>query len=175
MAEATVRGRELASFLVASVQAQQGRFSRPGAAELAVNFGSHDVSLREDLHAGVREVIDAWASGESTTYDIEMEFAIPPLHNEAGVTAVARRVAAEAVGDENIVSGWRNPFADDFAFFSTTGAGCYMLIGTRNEAKGITAAWHTPEYDMDEDALPLGVQIISGTVLQLLKREEEPA
>jgi amidohydrolase len=167
--DAAIRNADDESFLVASVSAEQGRFNQPDSSELTVNFGTHDPGLRESLHAAVRDVVRRWADRQGATYEIEAEFAIPPLRNDAGVAAVVRRVTVEAIGEENIVTGWHNPIADDFAFYSTTGAGCYILIGTRNEAKGITAAWHTSEYDMDEDALPLGVQIISGTVLELLK------
>jgi metal-dependent amidase/aminoacylase/carboxypeptidase family protein len=43
-----------------------------------------------------------------------------------------------------------------------------MLLGTANPAKGITESWHRPGFDIDEDALPLGVEIIARAALDLL-------
>ena len=44
-----------------------------------------------------------------------------------------------------------------------------MLLGTRNEAKGIKEIWHTPAFDVDEDAMPLAVQMLSTAALDLLR------
>jgi metal-dependent amidase/aminoacylase/carboxypeptidase family protein len=47
--------------------------------------------------------------------------------------------------------------------------GCLIFLGTANPDKGITALWHRPGFDIDEDALPRGVQIMSLAALDLLQ------
>ena len=167
-AEALVKGRELVNFAVASMSAKAGRFNEPGSADLQVNFGCHDVSLRADLLEGVNALLQEWGAEDGASVEVKAEYRIPPLHNDPGVAEVVRRVAAAETGEANIVTGWRNPFADDVAFFTTVGAGCYILLGTTNAEKGVTATWHTPDFDIDEDVLPLGVRIIAGATLELL-------
>ena len=44
-----------------------------------------------------------------------------------------------------------------------------MLLGTANPAKGITEIWHRPGFDIDEDALPVGVEIMALATLELLQ------
>jgi metal-dependent amidase/aminoacylase/carboxypeptidase family protein len=44
-----------------------------------------------------------------------------------------------------------------------------MLLGTANPAKGITEIWHRPGFDIDEDALPVGVEIMALAALDLLQ------
>jgi metal-dependent amidase/aminoacylase/carboxypeptidase family protein len=44
-----------------------------------------------------------------------------------------------------------------------------MLLGTANPAKGITEIWHRPGFDVDEDALPLGAEILSLAAIDLLR------
>jgi metal-dependent amidase/aminoacylase/carboxypeptidase family protein len=44
-----------------------------------------------------------------------------------------------------------------------------MLLGTASAAKGITEIWHRPGFDVDEDALPVGVHIMSLAALDLLR------
>ena len=78
------------------------------------------------------------------------------------------RDAAEASGGA-IIKNWRNPFSDDFGLFMAAAPGCLMLLGTANPDKGITEIWHRPGFDIDEDALPVGVQIMSLAALDLLQ------
>jgi metal-dependent amidase/aminoacylase/carboxypeptidase family protein len=44
-----------------------------------------------------------------------------------------------------------------------------MLLGTANPGKGISEIWHRPGFDIDEDALPVGLQIMSRDPLNLLR------
>jgi metal-dependent amidase/aminoacylase/carboxypeptidase family protein len=38
---------------------------------------------------------------------------------------------------------------------------CFYRLGTRNEAKGITSYVHTSTFDIDEDALPIGMGLMA--------------
>ena len=78
--------------------------------------------------------------------------------------AAAQREIAQA----NIITNWRNRFSDDFGLFLAAAPGCLILIGAANQDKGITEIWHRPGFDIDEDALPMGVQIMSLAALDLL-------
>jgi amidohydrolase len=51
--------------------------------------------------------------------------------------------------------------AEDFPDFGAKAPYFYFLLGTRNEAKGIRSMNHTPDFDVDEDALPLGVRAMA--------------
>jgi len=83
----------------------------------------------------------------------------------ASSTARAQRV----VGTANVITGWRNRFADDVALFMTAAPGCLMLLGTANPDKGITESWHRPGFDVDEDALAPAVEILTLAALDLLQ------
>ena len=48
--------------------------------------------------------------------------------------------------------------SEDFAYYQKEIPGFYFFVGIKNEAKKITAMWHTEFYDMDEAALPIGVR-----------------
>jgi metal-dependent amidase/aminoacylase/carboxypeptidase family protein len=44
-----------------------------------------------------------------------------------------------------------------------------MLLGSANPAKGISEVWHRSGFDIDEDALSIGVEIMSLAALDLLR------
>ena len=53
------------------------------------------------------------------------------------------------------------PPADDVAEYLKRVPGCYFWVGTRNEARGLVWDHHHPRFDLDEAALPVGVELLS--------------
>ena len=101
--------------------------------------------------------------------DMTADYALPALLNDESVTGAVERAAQQVVGEANIITGWRNRFSDDFGLFMAAAPGCLMLLGTANPDKGITEIWHRPGFDVDEDALPIGVEIMSRAALDVLQ------
>ena len=64
---------------------------------------------------------------------------------------------------------FRVRFSDDFGLFLAAAPGCLMLLGTANAGKGITEIWHRPGFDLDEEALPVGVHVLALAALDLLR------
>lgn len=60
--------------------------------------------------------------------------------------------------------------AEDFAAFSRRVPGCYLFLGVRNEERGITSMIHTPEFDVDEDSIGIGVRTMSDALVDLGQR-----
>ena len=60
--------------------------------------------------------------------------------------------------------------SEDFADYQEKMPGFYFFVGLNNPAKGITAMWHTEYYDMDEDALAVGMRAMASVVLEFLHR-----
>lgn len=83
----------------------------------------------------------------------------------------ARCVAAmrDVVPDGTMVSHLPQLGAEDFAAFSRRVPGCYLFLGVRNEARGITHMLHTPQFDVDESCIELGVFAMSHAMLELGK------
>ena len=61
--------------------------------------------------------------------------------------------------------------AEDFPYYGSKAPYFYFLLGTRNDAKGIASVNHTATFDVDEDALPLGVRAMATLAWDFLARE----
>ncbi|MFN0274378.1 MAG: hypothetical protein ACKVPJ_01430 [Chitinophagales bacterium] len=46
---------------------------------------------------------------------------------------------------------------------------CFYRLGTGNTAKGITSNIHTPTFNIDEDALPIGMGMMAWHAVEELK------
>ena len=60
--------------------------------------------------------------------------------------------------------------ADDAALFHQKVPGVYWQLGARTEAKGFDKPGHSPYFDFDEDALPLGAAVHAQAVEDFLLR-----
>jgi metal-dependent amidase/aminoacylase/carboxypeptidase family protein len=44
----------------------------------------------------------------------------------------------------------------------------FYYLGVGNKAKGITAAWHTAQFDVDEESIVVGVKVMTNVLLDYL-------
>ena len=50
--------------------------------------------------------------------------------------------------------------SEDFAFYSQEIPVCFFRLGVRNEAKGIIHGVHNSKFDIDPEALKIGIQVM---------------
>jgi amidohydrolase len=58
---------------------------------------------------------------------------------------------------------------EDMSFYLERVPGCYVFIGSANPARGLTEPHHSPSFDFDEDALPIGCAFLVEAATELLK------
>jgi amidohydrolase len=127
-----------------------------------------DLDLRKTLPERIERIIQGVTSGMRAEYEFDYRFGYPPLVNDEGVCDWMREIAAEVVGEENIKAPDPTMGGEDMAYFLQEVAGCYFLLGSANEEKGLNRPHHHPEFNFDEAALPLGVEILARAALRFL-------
>ncbi len=152
----------------AAIEVLLGR-GEPSEARIEINLALYDNHLRARLLGRIEDVARAIVSAAGGLLRSEVDYALPAVVNDAQVTGAVDRAARRVVGQANIITGWRNRVADDVALFLAAAPGCLMLLGTANPERGITEIWHRPGFDIDEEALPLGVEILALAALHLLQ------
>ena len=79
-------------------------------------------------------------------------------HNEC--VNIVRKNAEKLLGKEKIEEiSIANMGVEDFAYYVDRIPGAFFHLGTRNEDKGIIAPLHNEKFNIDEDALPIGVKL----------------
>ena len=106
------------------------------------------------------------AFGVETTFDFQP--GVPACHNDPEVSELLYRAAVKVVGEKNV--HWLEPQTggEDFSLFSQLVPASLMRLGCANRAKGITAPGHSPYFDLDEAALPVGVDIFCAAIEEYL-------
>jgi amidohydrolase len=75
------------------------------------------------------------------------------------MTELVASVAREVVGNRASIAE-TSMASDDVAYFLQRAPGCFFFVGTANEARGLIGSNHHPRFDIDEDALPVGVEML---------------
>ncbi len=133
-------------------------------------FRTLNPALRATAAARIERVVKGITESFGAGYSIQVSPGAPVTMNHADLVAMALPVLQETLGRANVILQSPQMGAEDFAVFAELVPAFYFMLGVRNEKKGITAMLHTPEFDVDEDAMPLGVELLSRLVLHYLEK-----
>ena len=82
------------------------------------------------------------------------------MENNSVITSKLRDNAISFLGSESVEELPIRMTSEDFAFYSQEIPVCFFRLGVRNEAKGIIHGVHTSKFDIDPEALKIGMQVI---------------
>jgi amidohydrolase len=118
-----------------------------------------------------REVVESVCEAYRTNYELEFKCGNRLLSNDPDMTAMVEGVAADLVGGENVIGEeMRMMVGEDFAEFSLKVPSCFCFLGTGNPEKETDHPHHSPRFKIDEDSLPLGVEMHVRTALEYFSR-----
>lgn len=106
------------------------------------------------------DTVDAICSCNDANYSIDIEEGYPILNNNSQVTNLVIKNAKSILGNENVKNQkFTKLGVESFAYFSNEIPAAFYFLGVRNEAKHIVDPAHSPNFNLDEDALEIGVML----------------
>ncbi len=130
-----------------------------GEARLSGTIRTFDRDLWREMPGRFEELTRGVCAAHGCGCDIEYNRHTSPLNNDPQMAELVREVAVELVGEERVVEQMTMG-GEDMAEFLSAVPGCFFFVGAASEAKGITAGQHHPAFDLDEDALEIGVEML---------------
>lgn len=140
----------------------------PNQVYLEGTFRTMDEAWRKEAHKRMRSIAEGIAGSMGASCDLEIRRGYPFLVNEENLTRQTRGFAEEYLGSENVLDLDIWMAAEDFAYYSQVSDACFYRLGTGNAERGITAAVHTPTFDIDESALETGTGLFAYIALRRL-------
>ncbi len=141
--------------------------------ETAVLYGTVR-TLKEETHKTAKEKVERITSGISSAfrvkYSLKYDYGYPILKNDPEMVSLVKEAGEEIVGKDNIIEVAPSMGGEDMAYFLQRAKGAFCFLGASNEEKGITAPHHSPYFDIDEDVLPIGVELHARVALEFLKK-----
>ncbi len=131
-------------------------------------------TLNEEVRTRSIEMMKQTLAGVTSAYgaSYEIEFAAntPLTFNDPALVEATLPVIRKIAGDKNVISPKPQMGAEDFSFYQKVIPGFFYFLGVGNSEKGVTAMIHTPEFDIDEESLVVGVKVMSNVLLDYLDR-----
>ena len=141
----------------------------PDTAELRGTVRSFTPENRRLLAERIESLVRGIATAMRAEVDFRYRFGYPTTVNDPAMTELVRDAASEVVGPENLIDGPLHMGAEDFSYFLERVPGCFFFVGSRNEEKGLVWGHHHPRFDIDEQALVIGIETMVTTVLRYLR------
>jgi hippurate hydrolase len=133
----------------------------PSEVKLMGTFRAMNEEWRFKAHELIKNLSTQLVESMGATIDIKIDIGYPFVLNNETLTAAARTTAESFIGKDNVEETELRMGAEDFAFYSHKIPGCFFRLGTGNIAKGITAGVHTPNFNIDEEAIEIGMGMMA--------------
>lgn len=132
----------------------------PDQVKLEGTFRTMNEEWRKRAHQLIHHHVEKTCESMGATADLHIEIGYPFLENHPELTEEARTKLSDTLGAGNVVDLPLRLTAEDFSYFSQKVPATFIRLGTRNEAKGIIHPVHNSRFDIDEEALKVGVQTL---------------
>lgn len=84
----------------------------------------------------------------------------PNFSGDPFITDLVRKSAEKVVGKENVFEKEVTMGGEDFSYYANEKPACMFYLGVNNKAKGIVSPVHMGTFDIDENALDIGVKVL---------------
>ncbi len=127
-------------------------------------------TVRKTVKAMMLETLGGVTSAYGAKFEMDYNDGNAVTYNDPKLVEETLPTMKRIVGEANLVTPKPQMGAEDFSEYQKVIPGFFYFLGVGNKAKGITAFIHTPEFDVDEDALVFGVKLMSNVLVDYLER-----
>jgi amidohydrolase len=141
----------------------------PDTVEMTGTFRCFDSDLREKLLKSLTRTADGIAASLRCTAQVTNEFLTPAVLNDPTMTGIARDIAAQIVGADQVIEPDPLTGSDDVAYFWQRVPGCYAFVGSARPEWSPAPAHHNAKFDIDESAMEIGAELLVRAARRILQ------
>jgi metal-dependent amidase/aminoacylase/carboxypeptidase family protein len=151
---------------VGSIHGGQANNVIPEQVELAGTIRYLRPEVQKLIHDEIERAITiARTLGGDCT--LRIRTGAPPVINDERIVTLLRQVGRDLLGSEHVKPREKGMGAEDFAVFSAAAPGAMFRLGCRIE--GDERKSHSPNFDLDEGCLPVGVAVLAEAARRYLR------
>jgi amidohydrolase len=128
--------------------------------------------VRDLLVQRMKDVMEFVTRGMGCSGEISFDHLTVPVINDPDVSAQLRSRFDPVVGKSGLDETVRTMGAEDVGMFMSDIPGMYFFVGAQDKTAEAYYPHHHPRFSIDEDALPLGVALLSTAVAAYVLPEE---
>jgi len=128
--------------------------------------------VRSRVLQRVEEITSGISAAMGCAAEVRLQQLTPPVVNDQELTERIISVAQEMLPQATLCTSETTMASEDMAFMMQTVPGCYLLLGSSNQKKGLDKSHHNPQFDFDEKVLPQAAGLLAATAWSLLDENE---
>ncbi|MCF3107753.1 M20 family metallopeptidase [Niabella sp. CC-SYL272] len=133
----------------------------PDEVKLKGTFRAMNEQWRFEAHDIMRSIAKGVVEGMGGSLDLHIDVGYPSVYNNEALTEQAAELAVTYAGQAQVGETEIRMGAEDFGYYTQQIPGCFYRLGVMNVARGITAGVHTPLFNVDENAIELGMGVMA--------------
>ena len=141
----------------------------PNEVKLMGTFRAMDEKWRAEAHRLIEKISKELVHSMGGEIDINIDKGYPAVINNAELNDAVKIKAKEFLGQENVEETELRMGAEDFGYYAQQIPACFYRVGVMNKEKGITSGVHTPTFNIDENAIEVGMGLMAwlGTCVKI--------
>lgn len=137
-------------------------------AELSGTVRTFDALIREKVKTSLEKLLAGICAAYGASYEYNFIEGYPVVINNAEINAKVEEIASTILGSKNVLHLDPVMGAEDFAYYLQEVPGTFYFLGTGDDSRGINSPNHSPTFDIDENAMKYGVEILYRSAVRLL-------
>jgi len=137
----------------------------PDSVEMMGTIRSFDTAVREQLSEELEKAF-ALTRAFGGNYTLTIEKGFPSMYNDPEVVELICQAASEMLGEDKVAPSYAEMGAEDFSYMSQLAPGAMFWLGVNIDDTPRPA--HSPTFDINEDALPIGAALLAEVACRLL-------
>jgi hippurate hydrolase len=133
----------------------------PHEVKLMGTFRAMNEDWRFKAHELIKKQTIELVHAMGAEADILVDVGYPFVLNDEELNNNARAKGEDFVGQDKVETTELRMGAEDFSFYSHQVPGCFFRLGAGNVSKGISSGVHTPTFNIDENAIEIGMGMMA--------------
>ena len=133
----------------------------PNEIKLMGTFRAMDEEWRAKAHELITRNATALVKSMGGEIDLHIDNGYPAVINNERTNEAAKLAAVNYFGKDNIEETELRMGAEDFGYYAQQIPACFYRVGVMNKEKGIVSGVHTPTFNIDENAIEVGIGMMA--------------
>ena len=140
----------------------------PHEVELEGTVRTYNPDVRDAVERRMGEILAGITTAGGGTFELDYDRGTPATINDPDLGARMLPTLERVVGAENVLELDPTMGGEDFAYFANEVPGFYFRLGQVLPG-GTSGGHHTPDFQADNSAVPVGIRAMSNLLLDYLK------
>jgi amidohydrolase len=133
----------------------------PDEVKLMGTFRAMNEEWRFKAHELIRKQATELVQSMGGEIELHIDVGYPAVHNNEILNEVTKKKAKEYIGADKVEETELRMGAEDFGYYAQLIPACFYRVGVMNKEKGITSGVHTPHFNIDENAIEIGMGMMA--------------